>query len=86
MRLILTQTLLEKLVEMVEDALAEGKTVEKVAVTRTEMHELVTGPMPPQDSPLGSRVVLKDGELYVHGVPVVLDGALKAYVAPEHGR
>lgn len=81
MRVVLKKTLLGKVIEAVEDALADNQDVEKVVVTRPEMRELLAAPLDAQGDPLGQRVCMKDGELYVHGVPVVLDDAL----APAHG-
>lgn len=58
-------------VETVNKALATGKEVEALVVTKAEMHALMGCPTAPKDDE--TRVCFVDGELYVMGVRVLVE-------------
>jgi len=79
MRLVLTLSALEKAIALVQSAQERGKTVEKLVVSPLEMDSLLNCPIgPDKDDPLGQRSCFKDRELYIMGVPVVVEPVLPA--------
>lgn len=75
MRLVLHQSTLEKAIELVNAAQERGREVEKLIVSPGEWESILNCPVGPgKDDPTGQKSCWKDGELYVMGVQVVVEG------------
>lgn len=73
MKIIVSQSALERLQIAIGRYQETGKTVERVVVTRGEYEALLGCPFgPSHDDPAGQRSCLRDGEMFVMGVPVVV--------------
>lgn len=78
MRLVLRRNLAKQIEEEIQEAVREGRFVERVELTRPEMAELSKCPViKNKEDPLGDRFHVADGEFFVLGVPVVLEGTVK---------
>jgi hypothetical protein len=83
MRLVFRQTLLDRIIDEVTNAVEAGRVVEGIVLTRTEMRELAdmapqADALPAVQAPIAgqARLALVDGETFVLGIPVAQEADL----------